>query len=67
MAIAQEDPVMTPAPLVEVRSIDWVPHEERRGKLRHQLPLWFTGNFQYFSIPIGFIGPSLGRCGAGCR
>jgi nucleobase:cation symporter-1, NCS1 family len=24
------------------------------------MPLWFLGNFQYFSIPIGFIGPALG-------
>ena len=47
-------------PLVEVRSIDWVPLDERHGKLWHQAPLWFLGNFQYFSIPIGFIGPSLG-------
>jgi NCS1 family nucleobase:cation symporter-1 len=47
-------------PLVEVRSIDWVPVNERHGKLWHQAPLWFLGNFQYFSIPIGFIGPSLG-------
>ena len=48
------------SPLVEVRSIDWVPADERRGRLWHQAPLWFLGNFQYFSIPIGFIGPSLG-------
>lgn len=45
---------------VERRSIDWVPDDERHGKLWHQAPLWFLGNFQYFSIPIGFIGPSLG-------
>jgi purine-cytosine permease-like protein len=45
---------------IEQRSIDWVPEEERHGKLWHQTPLWFLGNFQYFSIPIGFIGPSLG-------
>src|SRR4051794_34551286 len=45
---------------IEVRSIDWVPDSERHGKLWHQLPLWFLGNFQYFSIPIGFVGPSLG-------
>ncbi|WGW13590.1 cytosine permease [Saxibacter everestensis] len=50
----------TAAPLIEVRSIDWVPENERRGKLWHQGPLWFLGNFQYFSIPIGFIGPSMG-------
>ncbi|WP_427134842.1 purine-cytosine permease family protein [Pseudarthrobacter sp. S9] len=56
-------PVPTPknaAPLIEVRSIDWVPDNERHGKLWHQAPLWFLGNFQYFSIPIGFIGPSMG-------
>lgn len=45
---------------IEGRSIDWVPEGERHGKLWHQMPLWFLGNFQYFSIPIGFIGPSLG-------
>ncbi len=45
---------------VEERSIDWVPEDTRHGKLWHQAPLWFLGNFQYFSIPIGFIGPSLG-------
>jgi purine-cytosine permease-like protein len=43
-----------------VRSIDWVPESERHGKVWHQAPLWFLGNFQYFTIPIGFIGPSLG-------
>ncbi len=45
---------------IEERSIDWVPEDERHGKLWHQAPLWFLGNFQYFSIPIGFIGPGLG-------
>src|SRR3954449_8473341 len=45
---------------IEARSIDWVPETERHGRLWHQGPLWFLGNFQYFSIPIGFIGPSLG-------
>ena len=50
----------TTASLIEVRSIDWVPDDERHGRLWHQAPLWFLGNFQYFSIPIGFIGPGLG-------
>jgi nucleobase:cation symporter-1, NCS1 family len=45
---------------IERRSIDWVPENERHGRIWHQAPLWFLGNFQYFSIPIGFIGPSLG-------
>src|SRR6478609_11303006 len=56
---ATTGPVKT-GPLIEVRSIDWVPDDERHGKLWHQTPLWFLGNFQYFSIPIGFIGPALG-------
>jgi len=47
-------------PIIEARSIDWVPTRERHGKLWHQAPLWFLGNFQYFTIPIGFIGPGLG-------
>jgi NCS1 family nucleobase:cation symporter-1 len=49
-----------PAREIERRSIDWVPEDERHGRLWHQAPLWFLGNFQYFSIPIGFIGPGLG-------
>ncbi|HEY3775063.1 MAG TPA: cytosine permease [Solirubrobacteraceae bacterium] len=49
-----------PARAIERRSIDWVPEDERHGKLWHQLPLWFLGNFQYFTIPIGFVGPAMG-------
>jgi nucleobase:cation symporter-1, NCS1 family len=45
---------------VETRSIDWVPDAERHGKVRDQGRLWFLGNFQYFTIALGFIGPSLG-------
>src|ERR1044072_4168023 len=45
---------------IEVRSIDWIPEDERHGRIWHQAPLWFLGNFQYFTIPIGFIGPGLG-------
>ena len=45
---------------IETRSIDWIPDTERHGKVWHQAPLWFLGNFQYFTIPIGFIGPAFG-------
>lgn len=45
---------------IERRSIDYVPHDERHGKVWHQGPFWFLGNFQFFTITIGFIGPSLG-------
>jgi NCS1 family nucleobase:cation symporter-1 len=49
-----------PAREIERHSIDWVPEDERHGKLWHQMPLWFLGNFQYFTIPIGFVGPAMG-------
>jgi nucleobase:cation symporter-1, NCS1 family len=45
---------------IEVHSIDWVPDTERHGKVWQQAMLWFLGNFQYFTIPIGFVGPALG-------
>jgi purine-cytosine permease-like protein len=45
---------------IEARSIDWIPDSERHGRNWQQAMLWFLGNFQYFTIPIGFVGPSLG-------
>ena len=45
---------------IEVHSIDWIPDTERHGKTWQQAMLWFLGNFQYFTIPIGFVGPALG-------
>ncbi|HET7356894.1 MAG TPA: cytosine permease [Nocardioidaceae bacterium] len=47
-------------PVVEVRSIDYVPPSERHGKVWHQGPFWFTGNFVLATMVTGFIGPSLG-------
>jgi purine-cytosine permease-like protein len=44
---------------VEARSIDYVPAGERHGRVGDQGPFWFMGNFQFFTITIGFIGPSL--------
>ncbi len=51
---------------IEVHSIDWIPDTERHGKTWQQAMLWFLGNFQYFTIPIGFVGPALGLS-LGCR
>ncbi len=45
---------------IETRSIDYVPEDERHGKVWQQGPFWFLGNFQFFTIAIGFLGPSLG-------
>jgi purine-cytosine permease-like protein len=45
---------------IEKHSIDWIPESERHGKPWLQSMLWFLGNFQYFTIPIGFVGPTMG-------
>ena len=45
---------------IEVHSIDWIPDRERHGRTWQQTMLWFLGNFQFFTIPIGFVGPVLG-------
>ena len=45
---------------IERRSIDYVPDAERHGRVINQGPFWFLGNFQFFTIAIGFIGPGMG-------
>lgn len=45
---------------IEVHSIDWIPKDERHGRLWHQPIFWFLGDFQFVTISIGFIGPSMG-------
>jgi NCS1 family nucleobase:cation symporter-1 len=52
-------------PLIETRSIDFVPDSERRGRVRDQGPFWFLSNFHFFSIAVGFVGPSMGLSLAG--
>ncbi len=46
-------------PAIEARSIDYVPAHERHGRLIDQGPFWFLGNFHFFTIAIGFVGPAL--------
>lgn len=45
---------------IETRSIDYVPNRERHGKTIDQIKFWFLGDFQFFTIAMGFIGPSMG-------
>lgn len=45
---------------IETRSIDWIPTGERRGKVHHQAPFWFTGNFVLTTMVTGFLGPANG-------
>ncbi|CAB3785818.1 hypothetical protein LMG28688_02115 [Paraburkholderia caffeinitolerans] len=45
---------------IESHSIDYIPESERHAKLSSQGPFWFLGNFHFFTISIGFVGPSMG-------
>ena len=54
----------TAGPTIERHSIDYIPWSERHGKLWHQAPFWFTGNFVLPTMVIGFLGPELGLSAA---
>lgn len=41
---------------LETRSIDYVPTNERHGKVWHLGPLWFAGNAQLATLAIGAAG-----------
>lgn len=45
---------------IEHKSIDYVSEHERHGRVIDQGPFWFLGNFHFFTIAIGFVGPSMG-------
>ncbi|MGX2998829.1 purine-cytosine permease family protein [Streptomyces sp. JNUCC 64] len=45
---------------IEQHSIDYVPRAERHGKVWHQGPFWFTGNFVLPTMVAGFVGASMG-------
>jgi nucleobase:cation symporter-1, NCS1 family len=45
---------------IETKTIDYVAEHERHGRVIDQGPFWFLGNFQFFTIALGFVGPSMG-------
>ncbi len=45
---------------VEVRSIDFIPENERHGKVRNLFFIWFTSNMQITTIITGALGIVLG-------
>lgn len=45
---------------IEHKSIDWIAERDRHGRVIDQVPFWFLGNFHFFTIAIGFVGPSMG-------
>jgi nucleobase:cation symporter-1, NCS1 family len=46
--------------LLESRAIDYIPWNERHGKVWHQGPFWFTSDFVLFTLAVGFTGPLAG-------
>lgn len=48
------------ASLVESRSIDWVPLDERHGRPRSLFSLWFMSNAQVTTLATGMLGAALG-------
>ena len=46
--------------LVESRSIDYVPLAERRGKVWHLWPIWFTGDAHLATLATGALAIPLG-------
>lgn len=51
------------ASAIESRHLDYVPEDERHGKVWRQGPFWFLGNFQPFTVAIAFLGPVVGLNG----
>src|SRR6476646_8145725 len=47
-------------PAFEVRSIAYVPLNERHGKLWHLGPLWFMSNAQIATLAVGVLGVTTG-------
>ncbi|MBS0373131.1 MAG: cytosine permease [Proteobacteria bacterium] len=51
---------MAQRPLLEKRSIDYVPLAERHGKVWHLWPTWFMGDAHLATVATGFVGVALG-------
>ena len=48
---------------IESRHLDYIPEQDRHGKVWRQGPFWFLGNFQPFTVAIAFLGPVVGLNG----
>lgn len=54
-------PAATPgAAAIETDSIDWIPLDKRRGNAWSVTPFFFVANWSFFTIALGFTGPSMG-------
>ncbi|HEX4150799.1 MAG TPA: cytosine permease [Steroidobacteraceae bacterium] len=46
--------------LIEKRSIDYIPHRERHGKVWHLWPVWFSGDAHLATVATGVVGVAMG-------
>ena len=46
--------------IIESKSIDWVPLDERRGNPSSLFPLWFMSNANLTTLATGMVGAALG-------
>jgi nucleobase:cation symporter-1, NCS1 family len=60
MAMSSSETATSRESAIEQHSIDYVPSSERHGKVWHQGPFWFTGNFVLPTMVAGFVGASMG-------
>jgi NCS1 nucleoside transporter family len=51
---------MVGGPLIEKRSIDYVPLAERHGRVWHLWPVWFSGEAHLATLAVGVLGIQLG-------
>ena len=52
---------MAHRPIIEVRSIDYVPLAERHGEVRDLWPVWFSGEANLATLAVGVIGVAMGE------
>ena len=60
MTIADTPPQVRPPRGIEVKSIDWVPLDARRGKPSSLFPLWLMSNANLTTLATGMVGAALG-------
>ena len=60
MSTTEEGKALSTSSGIELRSIDWVPHEERHGKVWHLGAVWFSGNAELSTLATGVLAISLG-------
>ena len=60
MTVADTPPQVRAPRGIEVKSIDWVPLDARRGRPSSLFPLWFMSNANLTTLATGMVGAALG-------